>query len=1200
MRHPLTSGLAAVLLGLLGLAAFGQSDFVAHKRFVPLTGFEEYAKSKRVSVHADRKVYWNDDPVGQFLVSFLGEELANRTLKLELYAGGDQPVATHTVGAMKEPKLAVLLRTGALKPGAYKLKAVLDGAAPLTAETAFERADKKAVVTGFPADGIPIEIEPQKALPDAAWPVCMGVPFSQGQVKEVAELALMEDGQEVPAQISLVGTWHPAAPMLPASVRWAHVNFLAKYEKGRPKNYVLQRVSGHMPRTPQPRASVTTAGDLITVDTGVIRFQVNKKSFRGIEAAWLDMNRDRKFTDDEKAISAPTGAYLVDCRSTPFEAADDAQGTVTVEENGPFKVTLAAEGWYTNPKLSDQAGRQLCRYHTRIQAWAGQPLLRVLHRTVLTYDSDTNRLQDLGFRIGAPNGQEWRMGVDGKTLRGKVPVKDASVFLHQYRWDKLRVAGLEIVEKGQKKIGEIAGAKSDGWVTLTPAGNEKGPGLSVCLRDVWQKFPKEMEITPTALVLHFWPKHGTRPFTQEEELAQGNIYKLWFFHQGRLMDLRFPSYAYDRLKDLHTQISWDPESMSEFAVNGNAQGVAVGNEFLIRLHAPEEEAAAAWAALYQQDPHARTDPEWNVRTLVEGRMAARDAETFPEVEKDLDTLNADYLRVVIDGATEYGMWIYADVHNNWDVVNNRAFLHRVWQASHYRNVWTPWMLYFRGGPWSLLRWARPNTDHFMDVGTVNWADPKAPLKAHQPGAMYHCKGFTPWGTSRYGQTVYDSYLGIWGHWVNPDAFLMRWQIEGDGRARELYALWADTFRKSRIPTGPGREVGNTLGEMLNYYRASWDPDMLPLLNDMSDQLLAPKLADWPHGYGFPVFNPFWFARLYDLTRDERVKQRVIEYSETYGKSNAMVMAWCYQQTGDKKYIDASVQGGVYDHARQIYRNPGDPLDGYRSSFSNVGGWYYQGMPYWLQALKDAGMTKIGPASGHSLYPSRASHPQYIPSEAPALELAALNPDGREFTIKLETLPGYDCYNPLVRVIAPSGKVILQHQAVRPKNSRYNGEDIVRIAVPAGEKGLYRVDFRNWENAPFVVPITTLPLEGTIIAPKAPCGSSGRCEVYLAPVGLEGPVTLEWSGDWRYDTSSIGYARVEDATGKLLYETTVLVGSKRPKDRFAIPAGAPWPWRVYTSGGRGPMMEMLGGAKALAASPTPEGARALAAEMEKLK
>ena len=110
----------------------------------------------------------------------------------------------------------------------------------------------------------------------------------------------------------------------------------------------------------------------------------------------------------------------------------------------------------------------------------------------------------------------------------------------------------------------------------------------------------------------------------------------------------------------------------------------------------------------------------------------------------------------------------------------------------------------------ILRWARANTDHYMDVGALNDANSGDPTTADPSGAMKHT-GFTPW--SAQSDTA--------GHWINPDALLLRYYLTGNGRAWDLYTQWgaglgAGVADLGRV--GYGRDNNGTLGELINYKR----------------------------------------------------------------------------------------------------------------------------------------------------------------------------------------------------------------------------------------------------------------------------------------------------------------------------------------------------------------------------------------------
>ena len=85
-------------------------------------------------------------------------------------------------------------------------------------------------------------------------------------------------------------------------------------------------------------------------------------------------------------------------------------------------------------------------------------------------------------------------------------------------------------------------------------------GVIVTLKDVWQKFPKELEIGNEGITVHFWPKHGGDTFDDSEELARDQIHKLLWAHEGRYLDLQIPATGINAIADLKTTQSaakWD-------------------------------------------------------------------------------------------------------------------------------------------------------------------------------------------------------------------------------------------------------------------------------------------------------------------------------------------------------------------------------------------------------------------------------------------------------------------------------------------------------------------------------------------------------------------------------------------------------------------------------------------------------------------
>jgi hypothetical protein len=139
------------------------------------------------------------------------------------------------------------------------------------------------------------------------------------------------------------------------------------------------------------------------------------------------------------------------------------------------------------------------------------------------------------------------------------------------------------------------------------------------------------------LGVHFWPKHGGDVFLEQEELARDAIYRLLYAHEGEFLDFNLPASYLARLRDRHASEKWDADEALVAAERGSAQGIAIANEFVLRLDAPATplEDVQRWARLVQDPPHAVAAPEWNAASGVEGQIASRNEAQFPRAEETI-------------------------------------------------------------------------------------------------------------------------------------------------------------------------------------------------------------------------------------------------------------------------------------------------------------------------------------------------------------------------------------------------------------------------------------------------------------------------------------------------------------------------------------------------------------------------------------
>ncbi|MBI2191204.1 MAG: hypothetical protein HYU36_04395 [Planctomycetes bacterium] len=988
---------------------------------------------RRSQVIGDRMEYLADDPVGQFLVYFIGQDhlVAGAKLVLELVRGEQEDgarIAAHVLSPVPTPKVAFLLETARLEAGTYCMTARLKGVARARRIPGFvfKKSAESRKLVPFPPDGVKLLVHDQAHAPDGVWPITTGVPLPRQAADSADRFALLENGQPVPAQFIARSTWYPDQ-----QVQWLGLDFLAKYDAGKSRDYRLVRLPGG--DRVQPMATplkLSETPEAFLIDTGVIRFQVGRRSFAGIE----DVRLVRPDGSSGPAlVSGPGGPFLVDERHVLYLASWDENAKVTVEEAGPVRATISAIGWYRS-----EHDEKCCIFQTRLSAYAGLPWIHFNHRTIVTYDTDRKRLRALGFLVKPVDARRWALGADGQVISGEMPQpgKDArgqplpadTVWLHQDRWDRFRLmrgASVFPIPAPQPPPQPIAaGKKSDGWLTL---GLSTGDSVSLLTRSLWQLFPKEIEAGPDLLAFHVWPRHGHTAFTEEEELERRNLHKLYYAHQGEYLDLRLPQKYFNVLQGYGTII----ENQELNGVTGNGQGLAASNDFCLCFQpapTPSGEGGDAGSAivplarLYVQNLHAIADPIWNGLTEVEGRFAGRNAERFPELERILDEGYRGFM-MSVDVLEDYGMWIWPDTHNNWNPVTKESQLHRWWALSHYQSVWESTFLYLRSGlPW-LHHWSYEYNRHFADVGTVNYDDPSDPVLGKITGAAYHCKGFTPWGSPRQWERCHDDYVEVGAHFINPDAYLLSFLLRGDHRGLELAKAWVQAFGRVALPPERSRECNATLGEMVRYYTATWDPQAILYIRDLADDHNSRPWTEIPAHPGHTLYHDRWVQRYWELSRDPLLRQRVLEWFKPgdlagagkYGYPQLRALAW--EWTGDRAYLTEYLQSAV-GLWRAVYDNRDDPLHGY-------GGRIYffpthshgQMLPYYMQALIDAGIDLPPPDSAfaaavpigraHQPEKEKASDWFVPPAGRTSAEVGYLQPVGGQGVVQLEMLSTTD-------------------------------------------------------------------------------------------------------------------------------------------------------------------------------------------------
>ena len=364
---------------------------------------------------------------------------------------------------------------------------------------------------------IPLHIEEPTGVRRERWPICWGVPFPQGALFSPAHVRLRSPtGMEVPCHVRETARWPDG------SVKWMLLQFQATLEPQEQATYTVefgakvQRNEGGSP------LKVEELADEIRVDTGPLRFVVNKRRFALLEQVWLD-DHPMLRADTASGARDAQRLWIADADGTVYELSGDPSPTVRVEEATPQRITIHARGRHLS-----QEGRKLFDYEVRIYAYAGLPRVDVEYTFIHTEKAEYTTIREIALRTG--------MHLQGKGIglcgAGKKLYEFSEPFycVHRdvmvpygvfqgspiYRADGKPVGGVGMYEQGLAR----------GWMDLS----DGKWGVMIAMRDFVVSYPKKAEVRDDAITFHIWPEEA-EPLVFHQGMAK--THRLMFtFHRG--------------------------------------------------------------------------------------------------------------------------------------------------------------------------------------------------------------------------------------------------------------------------------------------------------------------------------------------------------------------------------------------------------------------------------------------------------------------------------------------------------------------------------------------------------------------------------------------------------------------------------------------------------------------------------------------
>ena len=390
---------------------------------------------------------------------------------------------------------------------------------------------------GGVAAAIPIRVRESLEIPRTNWPITTGVPFARGQLREPIHLALTLPARgSLPLQARVLSRWDDQ------SVRWLLIDFPLDLAAGTERTVELRPGRSS---TSSVRVQVREQANAIEVDTGPLHF--------GLPRGQLAILDDLRL-NGRSMLNGPLRPFLrIDdaTRTASEERAPNAPDSIVVRDRGPVRAEIEMRG---------QLGKGF-DYVVRVQAFAGQPFVRVYFTIVAMGPAETTAVRRLG--VSAPlvaSERDYRLGIEGQQpIAGRVVKTGARL---------VQTDNLGFVVDGARHDGHAAG-----WVDVR---DDRG-GVGIASRFFWQEYPQSFELQPQELIYNLW--------SPDAPPAQIGV--------GAATTHEFVIYAFDRpppreyavalLQPLIPQL--DPTTIAKSGALPNAVMPSAAASFLDRLAA---------------------------------------------------------------------------------------------------------------------------------------------------------------------------------------------------------------------------------------------------------------------------------------------------------------------------------------------------------------------------------------------------------------------------------------------------------------------------------------------------------------------------------------------------------------------------------------------------------------------------------------
>lgn len=328
-------------------------------------------------------------------------------------------------------------------------------------------------INAYSAINVPITVTETVGIDRNLEPVTFGFPIpEEADIRNVNFLCVKNNGGAViPAQFRVLERWDTAAGNSNGKIKWVLVDYQVTAAANRRVRYTIED-SGQT--TTSPTLSVQNDGSVITVNTGEAEFTINRNNFGILSSA--------SYGSTQVISNSATGGIRETAGGSTYTSQHGTPDVFEVEENGPMRVVVHAEGYNNNG--SNNGLRYVCRIHF----FAGKPYCKVVYyyihdqnlgdaalneaNSVRRVDKTINNLE-VNFNIGLASTPSYAIG----NTRGNAPwsgqISSGSSYCYQSAFNSY--SGSSDSGSGQLV----------GWMNL----HDSAKGMMIAVKNFYNKWP---------------------------------------------------------------------------------------------------------------------------------------------------------------------------------------------------------------------------------------------------------------------------------------------------------------------------------------------------------------------------------------------------------------------------------------------------------------------------------------------------------------------------------------------------------------------------------------------------------------------------------------------------------------------------------------------------------------------------------------